>query len=482
MNDQFADRPSPAAETLLRRLGPIDAAAIVIANVIGVGIFTTPGIVASMVPHPIGLLAVWVAGGALAFAGAMAYAELATRFPRAGGEYVYLKESYGPLMAFLTGWTSFVAGFSGAIAATAVGCATFIGRFYPLAADTRPIIAVSLGPASLSVSPLTLVAIAIIAVISAVHIRGLQAGSRLQNALTGTKVAALVLLTVAGIAIGHGSIQHLTGGAPVRLGSWVMAMIPVMFSYSGWNAAAYLAEEIRDPRRNVPRALGFGTLVVVLIYLGVNLMYLLALPITAFAGVRVGELATTRLLGAWAASALTALGIVIMLSSISAMALAGPRVYYAMARDGLFFSPAARVHPRYRTPHIATAAQAAFSVLLVMSGTFVQLLTYTGFTILLFSAIAVMSLFVARRRDTGTPRPFSAWGYPTAPLLFCAASLLIVANAVREQPTVSLTGVGVILSGVPLYWWLGRGRAAVSAEAPVAAADLGNAPALNPPL
>jgi APA family basic amino acid/polyamine antiporter len=206
--------------------------------------------------------------------------------------------------------------------------------------------------------------------------------------------------------------------------------------------------------------------VVVLIYLGVNVMYLLALPISSFGGVRVGELATTRLLGAWAASALTALGIVIMLSSISAMVLAGPRVYYAMARDGLFFAPAARVHPRFRTPHVATVAQALWSVLLVMSGNFEQLLMYTGFAVLLFSAIAVTSLFVARRRDAGTPRPFAAWGYPAAPVLFCTASLLIVANLFREEPKVSLTGVAIILSGVPLYWWLRRGVRAAARDIP----------------
>jgi APA family basic amino acid/polyamine antiporter len=449
--------PQPQ-ETLLRRLGALDAAAIVVANVIGVGIFTTPGIVATMVPHPIALLGVWVAGGILAFAGAMAYAELATRYPRAGGEYVYLNETYGPLMGFLTGWTSFVAGFTGAIAAASVACAGFIGRFVPLAGDANPLIAWQIGPAALSVSPRTLVAIGIIAAISAIHIRGLDTGKVLQNCLTGTKVAALVILAGLGMLVGHGSWSQLTQGGtgPVRLSAWVTAMIPVMFSYSGWNAAAYVAEEIRDPGRNVPRALGLGTLAVVLLYIGLNTMYLLTVPLGSFGGVKVGEIATTRLLGAWSASALTVVTIVIILSSISAMVLAGPRVYFAMARDGLFFSSAARVHPRYRTPHLATIAQAGWSTVLVLSGTFEQLLMYTGFAIILFAGIAVSSLFVVRRRDGASPRTFAAWGYPAAPLLFCVASLLIVLNAIREQPMVSLTGMAIILSGVPLYAWLTR--------------------------
>ena len=439
--------------TLQRQLGPVDAAAIVIANVVGVGIFTTPGIVASMVPHPLGLLGVWIAGGVLAFAGAMAYAELAARYPRAGGEYVYLKESYGPLMAFLTGWTSFIAGFSGAIAAASIGCATFIGRFFPIAGDAAPLARLGLGPVTFSVSPRTIVAILIITSISAIHMRGLHTGRIFQNTLTGLKVAALLLLIVGGFTVGGGSVTHFTGGSNVALGSWATAMIPVMFSYSGWNAATYVAEEIREPGRNVPRALALGTATVVLLYVALNAVYLYALPIASFGGVRVGETATARLLGQSAASALSATTIVIILSSISAMVLAGPRVYYAMARDGLFFTAASRVHPQYRTPYIAIASQAVWSTLLVLSGTFEQLLMYTGFAVLLFAGIAVASLFVVRRTAVTTTNGFAAWGYPGAPILFCLASFAIVANAIREQPVVSLTGLAIIASGIPLYWW-----------------------------
>jgi len=441
--------------SLERRLGTVDAAAIVIANVIGVGIFTTPGIVAAMVPHPGALLALWIFGGVLAFAGAMAYAELAVRFPRAGGEYVYFKESYGPTMAFLTGWTSFVAGFSGAIAAGAVGCAVFLGHFFPWMGETQPLFEVPLGFFALAVSPRTLAAIAIIVMLSAVHARGLQTGRLLQNGLAAIKVVALVGLIALGLASGHGSVRHLAEGGTFRLAAWTAALIPVMFSYSGWNAATYLAEEIRDPSRNVPRALGLGTLIVIVVYLGLNIVYLFALPIQRF-DIHIGQNATAELLGAGAASALTALSALIMLSSVSAMIVAGPRVYYAMARDGLFFDAAARVHPRSRTPRTAIFAQALWSCILVLSGTFGPLLTYTGFAVVLFAGIAVASLFVTRRRFAGEPRAFSAWGYPVAPAIFCAASFMIVVSALVEQPLVSFTGLAIIAAGIPLFYWVER--------------------------
>ncbi len=420
---------------------------------IGVGIFTTPGFVAQMVPHPIAILSVWMVGGLLAFSGAMAYAELAALRPRAGGEYVYLRESFGPLAAFLTGWTSFVAGFSGAIAAGAVGAAAYLGRFIPAAGDARPIVALSLGPLTLAVSPQALVALAAIAGLTVVHLRGLGPGRLVQNALAGVKVAALLVFIALGFALGGGSVAHFhAGGAGVRASGWMLAMIPVMFSYSGWNAAAYVAEEVRDPGRNVPRALVLGTLVVVVIFVGLNALYVYALPIADFAGtIKVGETVAAQLMGGAAATVVGLLALVIILGSLSAMVLAGPRVYFAMARDGLFFPSAAKVHAGYRTPVAAIVAQALWSGLLVLSGTFEQLLTYTGFAVVLFSGVAVCSLFVLRRKRPDEPRPFRAWGYPVAPAVFALASLAIVLNAILENPWPSAAGLAVIAAGVPVY-------------------------------
>ena len=332
---------SPATTAPLqleRRLSAYDAAAVVVSNVIGSGILFMPAIVAGMVGNPGAMLAVWLGGGILAFAGAMAYAELAALRPKSGGEYVYLKEAFGPLAAFLTGWTSFVAGFSGAIAATSVGLAGFLGRFFPAAGDATPWATLPLGLVTLSLSPQSVVALTAILGLSLVHILGIGPGRLVQNALALVKVCALLIFVAAGLSIGHGSTAHFSGGAPWVPSGMLLALIPVMFSYSGWNAAAYLAEEVKDPTRNVPRALAMGTIAVVLVYVAMNVVYLYALDVTAMSAVkvRIVDAAAEALFGPRVADVLTVVSIFIVLGSISANIFAGPRVYYAMARDGLF--------------------------------------------------------------------------------------------------------------------------------------------------
>lgn len=448
-------RPGESAvPSLTRQLGATDAAAIIVSNVIGSGIFITPAIIAGMVPHPAAVVGVWLVGGLMAFAGAMAYAELATLRPRSGGEYVYLREAFGPATGFLTGWTSFVAGFSGAIAASAVGLAGYLGRFIPAAGDRTPLASLDLGVVSLTLSPQALVALTAILALSAIHIIGVGPGRIVQNVLAGLKVAVLLIFVALGLTIGRGSTEHFVAGGSVAPASFMLALIPVMFSYSGWNAAAYVAEEIRDPSRNVPRALALGTIVVVLIYLALNLLYVYALPIDEMRGVevRLVDAAGERLFGPAAGDALAAATVVILAASISAMVMAGPRVYYAMARDGLFFRSAARLHSRFRTPAVAIVAQALWSGLLVLTSTFGQLIEYTGFAVLLFTGVAVLALFRLRLTRPAEPRPFRAWGYPIAPAIFAIASLTIVVNAVRESPGTSGVGLLIILAGLPLFW------------------------------
>src|SRR6266487_1993192 len=248
------------ASSLDRCLGPVDAAAIVIANVIGVGIFTTPRFVATLIPNAHAIVAVWIAGGALAFLGALAYAELAARRPLAGGEYVYLRETFGDVAAFMTGWTSFVAGFSGAIAAGALGLTVYFDRFVPGVANSKGI------------------AVVIIALLAIVHMRGLGPGRLVQIALTLIKVGALLALVIAGFASSGHTITAAYAEGPVSISAFLFAMVPVMFSYSGWNAATYIAEEVRDPSRNVPLGLGLGTIAVVVLYLSLNALSLRAVP------------------------------------------------------------------------------------------------------------------------------------------------------------------------------------------------------------
>jgi APA family basic amino acid/polyamine antiporter len=453
-----ASRPTAILD---RRLGPFDAAAIVISNVIGGGIFFVPVIVAQMVPYGPAMLAVWVAGGALAFIGAMAYAELAAMRPHAGGEYVYLRDAFGPMAAFLTGWTSFVAGFSGAIAASAVALAEYVGRFVPAVGNPTPIFTVPLPLLPLVVSPKALVALAAIGALTLIHRRGLGPGSLLQNVLAGLKTTALLLIIALGFSIGSGSFATIASGSPANARGMLLALVPVMFSYSGWNAATYVAEEVRDPGRNVPLALGLGTAAVILIYVALNALYLYAMPIEELATLRSGRLldiVAERLFGFAAADLVAVFTIVSLSASISAMTLAGPRVYYAMARDGMFLQAAANVHPRFRTPATAIAAQGIWSSVLVLCGSMSQLVSYTGFAVVLFAGIGVASLFVLRRRDRGVPRPFRAWGYPWAPGVFVIASVAMVTNEIIRTGAPALAGVAVIALGIPVYMLFARRR------------------------
>lgn len=446
---------TPAAPTTLaRRLGPFDAAAIIISNVIGGGIlFFSPGIAAN-VPNPWLFLATWIAGGALAFAGAMAYAELAVMRPKAGGEYVYLDAAFGRPAAFLTGWTSFVAGFSGAIASNAVIFAFYLGRFVPVASSNTPLLVVPLPWVPLTVSPQALVAIALIAMMAAIHVRGVGPGRIVGNVLAALKVTALVAFIAIGFSFGTGSLSNLTASAgSVSATSWLLAMVPVMFAYTGWNAASYVSEEIRDPERNVPRALAIGTSAVIAIYVFLNVLYLYVLPIGELAKVRgsVLDVIADKLLGARAGDIMGIVSLVSLAASISAMTIAGPRVYYAMARDGVFLASAARVHPRYRTPAMSIVAQSIWSTVLVLSGGADALIRYTGFAVILFAGVAVTALFVLRSREPDAPRPFKALGYPIVPGIFAVVSFLIVANALYGDPKVSGAGVLIILAGLPVY-------------------------------
>ncbi len=461
---------TPAApQALARRLGPFDAAAIIVSNVIGGGILFTPPQVAASVPNAWMFLSIWVVGGLLALAGAMAYAELAALRPRAGGEYVYLRAAFGRLAAFLTGWTSFVAGFSGAIAASAVVLAFYVGRFFPAANDSTPLLVIPLPFVPLTVSRQSIVAVAAILLMAWIHLRGVGPGRVVMNVLAALKVSALLIFIALGLTLGAGSASNLVqGAAPVASGAWLLALIPVMFTYAGWNAAAYVAEEIHEPGRNVPRALALGTLAVVAVYFLLNLLFLYVLPVNELAQVKgsVLDVVADRLLGVSAGNVMGIVSIVSIAASISAMTFAGPRVYYAMARDGLFFRGAARIHPRYQTPASSIIAQAVWSCLLVLSGSANTLTTYTGFAVVLFAGVAVVSLFVLRQREPDAPRPFKAWGYPIAPGIFAVASLAIVLNALWNDLVVPVrngtpwgpaaAGLIIIGLGIPLYFFFSR--------------------------
>ncbi len=426
---------------LPRRLGAGAATSVVVANMIGTGIFTTTGLMLARVESGWLVLLCWLVGGCVALCGALSYAELAAMMPRAGGEYVYLHDIYGPLPAFLTGWTSFFAGFSAPIAATGVACAAYLS-------------AAGLLPDTWLAGRGT--AIVIVAVLTAIHYRGVRLGTWVQSVLTGVTLLLLGGLILAGFAAGHGSWQFLevsnsfwAPGRPSQLG---IALLWVMFAYSGWNASAYIAEEVQQPARTLPRSLVLGTLAVMVIYLLVNLLYFFAAPPAALSGVvAVGEVAAQQMFGDWTGAWLAALISLALLASLSACMFIGPRVYYAMARDALFFRFAARIHPRFETPGLSIAAQGLCAVLMIVSGTFEQLLTYIGFALGVFPWMAVAGLFLLRRREPTRERPYRVWGYPLVPAFYLVAMAWIWGVALLNRPGPSLMALATVAAGIPAY-------------------------------
>lgn len=429
---------------LERRIGLFTAATVVVANVIGSGIFTTSGFIARDLANPGALLLVWAVGGILALAGALSYSELGAAMPEAGGEYVYLREAYSPLVGFLSGWVSFFIGFSGAIAAIALLFAHYMAHFFPAVAPPRP--------AGIAL------AIALVWVLAVVHLVGVGPGGFVQRILTVAKVAAILLLLVAGFTLGTGDTAHFRSGGEAVWSNFPVSLVFVMFAYSGWNAAAYLAGEIRDPGRNLPLALVSGTLVVTALYLGLNAFYLYALPIPEMAGVQaIAEKASVAAFGELASHLMSAILLLAITGSTSAMILAGPRVYYAMARDGVFPRAIADVHPGFQTPARAILLQSVWTTILICFwASLEKLLVYTGFALVLFAALAVCAVFVLRIRRPDLPRPYRVPGYPLVPALFVLASLWMGIFTLRGRPTESLLGLLTVAAGVPFYYWFRR--------------------------
>jgi APA family basic amino acid/polyamine antiporter len=394
------------------------------------------------------ILLCWFVGGLVALAGALSYAELATMMPRAGGEYAYLREIYGPLPAFLSGWTSFFVGFSAPVAASAVAFSTYL-----TAAGFLPATPFAQESA----------AVAVVVFFTTVHYCGVQLGARVQTALTGLNLALIAALILSGFLAGEANWRFLAAGSDFfGAGNWAQAgfaLLLVMFSYSGWNAAAYLGEEVADPARNLPRSLAIGTFAVMLIYVLVNLFYFAAAPVTRLSGaVAVAEVAATSALGPAAGRWLAVAISVSLLSSLSAYMLIGPRVYYAMARDGLFFPFASRIHPRFHTPALSIVAQGLLAVILALSGTFDQLLTYIGFALGIFPWMTIAGLLLLRRREPHRERPYRVWGYPFTPLFYLVVSVGILVVAFQGRPGPSSWAIATILAGIPVYWFIVRRR------------------------
>jgi APA family basic amino acid/polyamine antiporter len=420
-------------------LTTFDAAMVVVGSILGAGAFVVSGSVAAEVTTPAGLLGAWLAGGLLALFGAFASGELGGLFPRGGGEYVYLREAYGPGLGFLSGWTSFWVGFPGSIATLAAGLGRTVAGL--AGAEEDP-----LGP---------LVATGAVLVLTAVNVLGLRPGKWTQNILSGVKLIAFAALIGLAAFSGRGDGAHfvpfLGDEDPEALGR---ALIPVIFAYCGWNAATYVAGEIRSPERNLGRALIGGTAACVAIYLGLNAMYLYAMPLGTLGAARdAAQQAVTRLFDPGVALPLQILVVLVILSSLQATILTGPRIYQAMAADGIFFAPLARLHPRFRVPAVSLAVQAGLACVLLWTGSFGRLLTFTTVAIILFSMITVAAVYVLRVRRPDLPRRFRTPGYPVTPALFLAGNAWVLGTVFAAGAVEAIAGLGIVLAGVPVYLW-----------------------------
>jgi APA family basic amino acid/polyamine antiporter len=458
---------------LPRNIGVVAATAVVIANVIGAGIFTTPGFLARDLGSPVAVLAIWVLGAILALAGALSYGELGAAFPEAGGEYVYLREAYGPLLGYLSGWTSFFAGFTAPIAAACIGFSAYLSHFFSQLAPENVLWTIPLGRLQWHISGGHLGALLALWFLTAAHISGVQRGAKLQVALTAGKTAAIAALIICGFAVGKGDWGHLHSSfgsssfgasshaliSAAALRSLPVSLIFVLYCFSGWNAAAYLGGEIRRPQRNVPLALLLGTAIVTLLYLGLNLLFLYALSIQEMSGVlKIGEKASLALFGPVATDVIAALMALSIFTSASAMVMAGPRVYFAMAADGLFPKKLGGIHGRFQSPANGILFQSAWTSILILTGSFEQLLVYSGFVLVFFSALAVASVIVLRRRRPAADLPFRVPLYPYTPVLFIGFSGWILAYTLRERPIEALWGIATVLIGMPFYfYWRRRG-------------------------
>lgn len=442
------------SDGLKREMGLFSATILVVANMVGSGIFTTSGFIMQELNDPASLLLCWIVGGVFALSGALCYGELGAMFPRAGGEYVFLRESFGKGVAFLSGWVSLIVGFSAPIAAAAIAFATYLLRLLPEIPPAEYVCTLS-GVTILTLSPVSLTAIAIVVIISLAHYHSLSLGTKIQNILTLFKLGFILCLVVAGFCCGRGEggrMFSMPALESMLSGKFAVALIFVSFAFSGWNAAAYLGGEIRKPEKTIPVALIAGTLLVTCIYLVLNLLYLYALPAAEMSGVLdIGAATAGALFDGNIGRLFSAAIAVGLLSVVSAMIMTGPRVYYAMARDGVFFQLFGRVNSLHRTPAHSILLQGGLAALLILTASFDSLLLYIGFTLSLCATLTVIGMIRLRYSRPHLNRPYRTFAYPLTPLLFIAGNLWIICFSITSKPIAALFGLGTIGAGWVVY-------------------------------
>ena len=436
-------------QALERKLGLFPLTNIVIANMIGAGIFTTSGLLMSDLGNPVLMIVLWIAGGVIALCGALCYGELGAAIPQAGGEYAFLSRLYHPLLGFLSGWVSFIVGFSAPIAASSIGFSEYLARAFPHVLDWGA----ALGMTNPTLSKNTL-SILVIALFTLVHLRGIDFGALIQNVLTVLKVGLIAALILVGFAFGNGDLTHFTLGNSFSFdfGGWKtigLSLLWIMFAYSGWNASTYVGSEVKHPEVNIPRSLVLGTGIVSLLYLSLNAVYVYAIDPDSMKGViSIGGLAMGNLFGRSMETLFSLMIALALLSSLSAFIILGPRVYYSMAKDGYFFRFVSEISPKSRVPSKAIVLQGIIAAVIVLSGTLDQILTYMGFSLGIFPLLAVFGVF--RLRKSKENHHVLPW-YPVVPLFYLFFGIAMLLLSFLERPIESSIAILTVAVGIPAY-------------------------------
>ncbi len=485
---------------LVQGLGLISATTLVIGSMIGSGVYIVAAQISKDVDSPALLIMAWVVTGFLTIVGALSYGELAAMMPKAGGQYVYLRESLGPLWGFLYGWTLFLVIQTGTIAAVGVAFGKFMGHFFPSISAAHwigyhvhvppwhvgPMV---LGNMDVGLNTQNLCGVVIIILLTVVNIFGLRTGAIVQNIFTVAKVLALLALVLAGIFVGWNheavaanfvnfwrnaglSAQHAVqvgvGGPIVMVGTLTIlavAQVGSLFSADAWNNVTFTAGEVKNPRRNLPLSLALGTGIVILLYISANLIYLGVLPLDQIknaAGERVATAVMFKMFGSLGASLMAVAILISTFGCNNGLILAGARVYYAMAKDGLFFKSVGKLHPKYKSPALSLVVQAVWTCVLCLSGSYGQLLDYIIFAVLVFYILTIMGLFVLRFKRPNADRPYKAFGYPILPAIYIVMALFIDVVLLLYKPQYTWPGLIIVLLGIPVYFIWSRGSAARS--------------------
>jgi len=463
---QSSQQPS-----LVRGLSLLDSILLLAGGIIGSSIFLTAKDIAGALPHPVLFLLVWVMGALISMCAAFAFAEMGSMFPDSGGQYVYLREAFGDLVAFLYGWMLFAVANGGSIAALSVASAVYTGQVFPIVSQDH----IVLHLAGIAITRAHVFALLLIALVTYVNVVGLRWGALLQNLSTWTKFIAMAAFVFLGFAIGKGDWSHFhshgvgltTGLHPAQLISAMgIALIAVFWAYDGWVYVTWVAGEIKEPRRNVPLAMVLGVLVVGAIYVAMNMTYLYALPLSEIAQHEtIAHAAATALFSPHAAVWLSLMIAVSCFSAAATCTLSGARVYLAMAQDGVFFKRMAVIHPKWRTPAFSLIGQGVWAALLTLSGRYDQLYTYVIYGMVLSYTLTVIGMFLLRWKRPEIPRPYRCTGYPWLPAIYVLVGTTWTLNTIVTRPTEAFWGTAIVLVGVPGYlYWKRSSRKAAAVE------------------